>query len=264
MPVSTSEGMLSRITPIVLTYDEEPNLERTLNALRWAPRVIVVDSFSTDRTAEIAARFANVELVQRAFDDFAGQWNYALGLDAIATEWVLALDADFLVTDELRDELATLDPPPDVSGYRARFRYVIDGTVLRGSLYPPITALFRRRHARFRQDGHAYRVELASGETRELAHFLWHDDRKPLSRWLRSQQRYAAEEADKLARSTFGELRWPDRVRKVPFAAAPLVVLQCLLLKGGLLDGRAGAKYAAQRALAELLITLKLLEKQRR
>jgi glycosyltransferase involved in cell wall biosynthesis len=254
--------MLSRITPIVLTYDEEPNLERTLHALRWAERVIVVDSFSTDRTAEIAARFANVQLVQRAFDDFAGQWNYALGLDALRSDWVLALDADFLVTDELQRELAALDPPEDVSGYRARFRYVMDGTVLRGSLYPPITVLFRREQARFRQDGHAYRVELASGETRELQHYLWHDDRKPLARWLRSQQRYAAEEADKIARASLAELRWPDRVRKVPFAAPPLVLLQCLLLKGGLLDGRAGAKYAAQRALAELLITLELLDRR--
>ena len=188
-------SMLSRITPIVLTYNEEPNLERSLRALSWARRVIVVDSFSNDGTLEIAARFPNVALVQRKFDDFAGQWNFALGLDLLTTEWVLALDADFFVTDELREELAELDPPNEVSAYRARFRYVIDGTVLRGSLYPPITVLFRRLYARYRQDGHAYRLELASGQTGELAQHLWHDDRKPLSRWLRSQERYAAEEA---------------------------------------------------------------------
>jgi glycosyltransferase involved in cell wall biosynthesis len=260
---ATRPAMLSRITPIVLTYNEEPNLERTLRALAWARRVIVVDSFSTDGTLEIAARFPNVALVQREFDDFAGQWNFALGLDLLDTEWVLALDADFFVTDELRAELAELDPPAEVSGYRARFRYVIDGTVLRGALYPPITVLFRRQHARYRQDGHAYRVGLSSGQTHELAQRLWHDDRKPLSRWLRSQERYAAEEAEKLARASFAKLRWPDRVRRVPFAAAPLVLLQCLLLKGGLLDGRAGAKYAGQRAVAELLISLELLDRRR-
>jgi glycosyltransferase involved in cell wall biosynthesis len=257
------QSMLARITPIVLTYNEEPNLARTLSALDWARRVIVVDSFSTDDTLNIAAAFPNVVLVQRTFDDFAGQWNFALDLDALDSEWVLALDADFLVTGELRSELAALVPPAEVSGYRARFRYAIDGKPLRGSLYPPITVLFRREHARFRQDGHAYRVELARGETRELAQYLWHDDRKPLARWLRSQERYAAEEAEKLARSGLRELRWPDRVRRIPFAAAPLVLLQCLLLKGGLFDGRAGAKYAGQRALAELLITLELLDRRR-
>lgn len=252
--------MLNRITPIVLTYNEEPNLERSLGALRWARRVLVVDSFSTDRTLEIAARFPNVQVVQRAFDDFAAQWNFALDGAAADAEWVLALDADFVLTDALREELATLAPEPDVSGYRATFRYVLDGVELRGSLYPPITVLFRRDSGRYVQDGHAYRLQLQRGEVRELRAHLQHDDRKSLARWLRSQERYASEEAHKLAHSTFAQLRWPDRVRKVPFAAAPLVLLNCLLLKGGLLDGRAGAKYAAQRTLAELLITLKLLD----
>lgn len=253
--------MLNRITPIVLTYNEEPNLERSLHALRWARRVLVVDSFSTDRTLEIAARFANVHVVQRAFDTFAAQWNSALEGPAAGAEWVLALDADFVVTEAFSAELAALEPEPGVSGYRASFRYLLDGVELRGSLYPPITVLFRRERARYRQDGHAYRLELLGGEVRELTAHLQHDDRKSLARWLRSQERYASEEAHKLAQSSFAELRWPDRVRKVPFAAAPLVLLQCLLLKGGLLDGKAGAKYAAQRTLAELLITLKLLDR---
>lgn len=255
--------MLDEITPVVLTYNEEANLERSLNALRWARRVLVVDSFSTDGTLAIAARFPNVTVVQRAFDDFAGQWNHALALDEIASEWVLALDADFFVTDAVRDELAALAPAPGVHGYRARFRYVLGGKVLRGSLYPPITVLFRRAHACYRQDGHAYRVEVTGGEIAELTQSLWHDDRKPFARWLRSQERYALEEAAKLAQSRFAELRWPDRVRKVPFAAAPLVLGQCLLLKGGLLDGRAGMTYAAQRTVAELMISLALLDRGR-
>ena len=65
--------MLSDITPVILTYNEEPNLGRTLESLRWAPRVVVVDSGSTDATRAIAERFSNVAWFERRFDDFARQ-----------------------------------------------------------------------------------------------------------------------------------------------------------------------------------------------
>src|SRR5262245_31744706 len=100
--------MLDLITPVVLTYDEEPNLARTLGALTWAREVLVVDSFSHDGTLRIASSFPNVRVVQRAFDNHCAQWSF--GLDSTGPEpgFVLALDADYLVTPELLAELATL------------------------------------------------------------------------------------------------------------------------------------------------------------
>ena len=66
------------LTVLILTYDERENLARTLEAVAWAPRVLIVDSFSTDETLEIAASFPNVQIVQRAFDSFAAQCNFGL------------------------------------------------------------------------------------------------------------------------------------------------------------------------------------------
>lgn len=255
--------MLAEITPIVLTYNEEPNLERTLSALCWAREIVVVDSLSTDRTLEIARAFPNVRLVPRAFDTHAQQWNFAIDATGSDARWLLALDADYVLSDALIAELAELAPARDVSAYRARFRYRIDGVLLRGALYPPVTVLFRKGHARYEQDGHTQRLSIRDGRVEELRAPIVHDDRKSLARWLASQERYAAAEAEKIAARDWRALAWPDRVRKIPFAAAPLVLGQCLLLKGGLLDGRAGAKYAAQRTLAELLITLNLLDRGR-
>jgi hypothetical protein len=126
-------------------------------------------------------------------------------------------------------------------------------------LYPPSTVLFRKSVAHFAQDGHAYRLQLARGQVEMMQEYMLHDDRKSFSRWLSSQQRYAVEEAQKLTARSWSELRWPDRVRSVPFLAAPLVGLHCLIGKGCLLDGRPGLKYAGQRTLAELIISLKLL-----
>lgn len=246
--------MLERITPIVLTYNEAPNLARCLGQLGWARQVLVVDSFSTDATLEIAAQHPNVRVVQRAFDDFEHQLNHALERCGIESEWVLVLDADYVVTDAVIEELRGLEPPPEVAGYRARFVYCVDGTPLRGSLYPPVTVLLRLGHARYYQDGHAYRVRV-EGAVRELDATMQHDDRKPFARWFRSQLGYARQEAHKLLQTPLTALSWPDRVRRVPFASVPLAVGYCLVYRGCALDGRAGLFYAAQRGIAEALIS---------
>lgn len=252
--------MLDRITPLLLTWNEAPNIVRTLDRLAWARRIVVIDSGSTDATLDILRARPNVEVLSRAFDDFATQWNFGLdALDAPDAEWVLALDADYVLSEALVDELRSLTPSPDVAGYRASFRYCIDGKLLHGSLYPPAIVLFRRALARFQQDGHCYRVALASGDVRELTAPILHDDRKPFARWLQSQRRYAAEEAEKLRATPWRALRWPDRVRRVPFLAAPLVFGHCLVARGGWRDGRAGLAYAGQRAIAEAMISAKLL-----
>src|SRR4051812_31140962 len=91
---ATGLGVLRSVTPFILTYNEEPNLERTLESLRWAARVVVVDSGSTDRTRTIAERFPNVAWFERRFDDFEGQSRFAIDKTGIDTEYVLALDAD--------------------------------------------------------------------------------------------------------------------------------------------------------------------------
>src|SRR5438034_9012697 len=95
------------LTALILTYNEQENIRRTLEAVAWAPKAIVVDSFSTDRTLEIARSFPNVQIVQRVFDTHANQWN--AGLDRIDTEWTLTLDADYVLTAELQEEIKKLE-----------------------------------------------------------------------------------------------------------------------------------------------------------
>src|SRR5436853_2457479 len=84
--------MLDSITPLILTYNEAANIGRTLEQLRWARDIVVVDSFSDDETVEIAGSFPHVRVFQRKFDNHGAQWNFGLSETGIATEWVLALD----------------------------------------------------------------------------------------------------------------------------------------------------------------------------
>ncbi len=251
--------MLPQITPVILTFNEAPNIERTLRKVEWADDILIVDSFSNDETLSIAADFEQVRVVQRKFDTFAGQCNYALDEGDLKTEWVLNLDADYILTDELVAELAELKPDPSVAGYRARFVYCINGRRLRSGIYPPVTVLFRRSKARFIADGHAHRV-IVDGQIADLRSSVLHDDRKSLQRWFQSQVSYTALEARKLASTSDRELGWTDRIRRWRVVAPVLMPLYCLFIRGGVLDGWAGLYYAFQRTLAELMLSLYLFE----
>jgi glycosyltransferase involved in cell wall biosynthesis len=245
--------MLADITPIVLTWNEAPNIARTLDGLRWATEVLVVDSGSTDDTITIARRYPNVRVVTRAFDNFANQCNYAARECGITSPWLLDLDADYVMNSKLRDEIAVLQPSPATSGYRVGFRYAIDGRVLRGSLYPPRIVLYRRERGDYEQVGHAQRLRLP-GEVVDLRYTLLHDDRKPDARWVASQRRYAEEERARLLGSPWRALRWRDRLRRARVITPWLVPLYVLFVQGIVLDGPAGWRYAAQRARAEWMI----------
>jgi glycosyltransferase involved in cell wall biosynthesis len=250
---------LDRITPLILTFNEEPNLQRVLQQLVWAERIVIVDSFSMDGTLAIARSYPQVEVLQRPFDSFADQCNF--GLAHVQTEWVLSLDADYVCNRELFAEVAALPAHPAENGFAVRFRYCVAGRPLRASLYPPRTVLYRREHARYRNDGHAHRVEI-SGGIGKLSHPIDHDDRKPLTAWLRAQERYASEEAVKLRRTPPGELGRADRLRRRVWLAPALAPIYCLLAKGLLWEGPAGWYYTLQRTYAEVLLSLELAEQR--
>ena len=251
--------MLDQITPLILTFNEAPNLGRALEQLRWAERIVVVDSFSTDETLEIVKRFPQAEVVARKFDSFAGQCNF--GLQQVRTPWVLSLDADYILTEELIAEMQALAAAGAADGYSARFKYSVYGHNLRASLYPPRTVLYRRDRARYEDDGHGHRVQIA-GPVQALAAFILHDDRKPLARWLWAQDKYATLEVQKLLAAAAGTLPVQDRLRKMIWPAPFVVFFYTLLVKGMIFEGWPGWYYVLQRTVAELVLSLRLVEEK--
>ena len=249
--------VLLEITPLVLTFNEAPNIRRTLEKLAWAQNILVLDSFSTDETLEIVRSFPQARVAQRQFDSFARQCNF--GLAQISTEWVLSLDADYILSDELIDEIKSLNPPASVTGYSARFKYCVFGHALRASLYPPRTVLYRRKRAQYRDEGHGHRAQV-QGAGENLRGFIFHDDRKSLDRWIDGQKRYALLEAQHLLAAPSAELNFADRLRRGIVPAPFLVLFYTLFAKGLLLDGWPGWFYVFQRTLAEVLLSLRLLE----
>lgn len=252
-------SFLNQVEVLILTRNEEANLARTLDALKPFPKIVVLDSISTDATLLIAAGYPNVRVCSRAFDSHAAQWNHGLSACAITSEWVLALDADHLLTTALVAEIAALTPPPAAAGYQARFKYCITGKPLSGSLYPPVTVLYRRQGAAYVQVGHTQRIVI-QGEIHRLTAPALHDDRKPLSAWLAAQDRYAQLECQLLLTTPWSALSWRDRLRRMVFITPWLVPVYCLTVGRGLLDGRPGLYYALQRGIAEAILSLKLIQ----
>jgi len=249
--------MLDKITPVILTYNEAPNIERSLQKLSWANRIVVIDSYSTDETIELLKKFPNVEIFQRTFDTHTEQWNF--GLEKVKTDWTLSLDADYILSDDLISEMNELETQAYVNGYFVDFQYCVFGKPLSASILPPRQMLFRRSKASYVDDGHTQLLSV-EGESAKLSGKVLHDDRKPLSRWLWAQDRYMVIEAEKLSQENTCDLSWGDRVRRQKVLAPVVIFVYCLILKGGIRDGWRGWYYAFQRMFAETLLSLRLLE----
>jgi glycosyltransferase involved in cell wall biosynthesis len=244
--------------PLIITYDEALNIARMLEKLAWARRIVVVDSGSTDGTLDILARYPHVAV---SFDSFADQCNF--GLAQIETGWALSLDADYELSDPLLETLSNLRETGEVAGYRASFVYRIHGRPLRGSLYPPRIVLYRVKNAHYTNEGHGHRVNV-SGDVRALEGVIYHDDRKPLSRWFTVQQSYAKLEADHLLNADKNVLSLSDRLRRMAWPAPIAVFLYVLVVKGCLFDGWPGWFYTLQRVIAECMIALEVIDRRLR
>jgi glycosyltransferase involved in cell wall biosynthesis len=253
--------VLHNTTPLIITCNEAANIRRTLDQLVWAQRIVVIDSGSSDETLSIVRMYSQVEVFHRVFMDFASQCNF--GISQIATPWVLSLDADYVLSNELVKEIQSLAPVDEVAGYRARFVYRIHGRRLRGSLYPPRVVLYRKNKAVYCNEGHGHRVSV-DGPILPLAAPIYHDDRKPLARWFASQQRYARQEARYLLSSQRSALSRIDQIRLAAWPAPVVVFVYTLIAKGCLLDGWPGWFYALQRMFAEALIALEIVDERLR
>ncbi|MCM1981597.1 glycosyltransferase family 2 protein [Lyngbya confervoides] len=249
--------MLDAITPVILTYNEAPNLKRTLDQLGWAKQILIIDSFSQDATLEIANRYPQVRLLQRQFDTHARQWNY--GLEQVDTEWVLSLDADYVLSEPLIQEMAQLSEKTPLDAFAIPFHYCVFGRPLRGTLLPPRVALFRKAVSTYIDDGHTQLLTVR-GTTGALQAHIFHDDRKPLARWVWAQQRYVDLEVEKLQSTSWSDLSWGDRIRQTRVLGPLVILFYCLFLKQALLDGRAGWYYTFQRVFFEIWLSIKLIE----
>ncbi len=252
-------NFIDLITPMILTYNEESNIERTLAGLDWAKQILVVDSYSTDRTIEILKKNPRVRILQRKFDNFADQCNF--GLTNITTEWVLSLDSDYLVTSRWVNEASQISKDINLSAYIIPLKIYIYGKPIKSSIVPPRIALYKKSSAHYEMDGHGHKVKI-TGKISRFSHPIFVDDQKKLSVWFKNQATYAEDEAEKLLKINFIKLSFSDKIRSLYIFAPFLVFLYCIIFKLGFLDGWRGWYYAFQRAFFELSLSISLIDKK--
>ena len=132
MPKETERAARPAISVVVTTYNEEANIADCLDSLLWCDEILVVDSYSTDRTPEIVKGYEGVTLVQRTYYGSAAQKNWAM--DNTQHDWILIFDADERCTPALRDEIENLlTKGPEYEAYTIRRRVYFLGKVIRFS-----------------------------------------------------------------------------------------------------------------------------------
>lgn len=253
------------VSVLVLTCNEEVNIAACLESVSWASEVFVVDSFSSDRTVDIAQSM-KARIYQHAFGTCASQWNWALNNLPFTNEWVLVIDADERVPHPLAQEIMRIVAGPGTrrSGYYLKFRFWFMGRWLRhGGLYPTwILRLFRRSAGRFGRHGISEHFIL-DGPKGYLQSAFDHRDNKPVSDWIQKHIRYAGFEAEEFvhgkvaishSKSIAGNFWGNQAERKqwiklkvwnrLPLLARPfLLFFRNYFLRLGFLDGRPGLVY---------------------
>ena len=248
----------SRVTPLILTFNEEPNLRRTLRALAWAHEVVIVDSGSTDQTIEIARSFSNVRVVERPFDSHGRQWEFGVRNTGITTEYVMALDADMEVPADFVVELDRRFLPGAFAGGVVRFQMVYEKRALAGGIYPAQLRIFRRDAVLVSQRGHTQVFQI-DGATYSFKARIRHEDWKPFSRWILAQLKYAHLELERIESSA--HVSWRDRLRRLGLMPIAVGILS-YMRAGGPLLGKASLRYALERTVFECLLGLQLIERK--
>jgi len=184
------------VSVVVITKNEEDNIEECLQSASWADEIIVVDDESTDATREIAGRFTD-RIFQRKMDNEGRHRNWAYS--QASNEWVLSIDADERVTDELREEIAALlSGRPEFKAYAIpRRNFIGDHWLKYGGEYPaPQTRLFLKNEFKY-EEAEVHPRAFMQGDTGFLKGDLIHYSHRDIADYLRSLNSHTTLEARK-------------------------------------------------------------------
>lgn len=270
------------IDVMIITHNEALNLPHCLAALKgWTNKVFVIDSGSTDGTQDIANSFGAC-VVHHEWEGYARQKNWALENLPFESPWILIVDADEVITDELRDQLVQVASKPvdevKESGYQINRYFIFLGKRIRHCGYYPSWNLrfFKRGKARYEQR-QVHEHMIVDGPVESLQGHMEHNDRRGLEVYMAKHNRYSTLEAAeivaldhsttqskidaKLLGDPLQRRRWIKHhiYPKLP-AKWLFRFLFMYVLRLGFLDGLTGLRFCLFISAYELLVQLKIVE----
>lgn len=245
---------MSKVTVVVLTKNEEQNIVEVINnAKKCADKVLIVDSGSTDKTVELA-KTVGAQLIYRAWDnDFSAQRNFAL--DKVETEWVLYLDADERLNDELIDAIKKATKKDDDIQYKIKRKSVAFGRKFNYGVLKPdfVPRLFRTHHVKWVNKVHEHPV--CEDKAEILTGYIEHYTYTGWEQWFKKFDQY----------TTIWAQNAYENGKKTTLTKALLHAffgfIQMGILKKGFLDGMMGFVMSLNHTLMKYL---KLIELQRK
>lgn len=235
------QSMRKTLSVAMIAMNEEANLPRTLESVRWADELVIVDSGSTDRTIEIA-HSSGAKTSYHAFGGHGEQKNVAL--DLCTSEWTLLLDADEVLSPELQKEIQDLLAGESEPKYRAywipRLNLILGRWMRHGGFYPDRKLrLFCRGAARLSEGVGPHSTPQFAGRTGRLKHDLLHYAYPDLNTYLEHMNRYSTEIGGLLHKAGRDSRSFPAFVWNAVLNPAATFVYN-YLFRLGFLDGREG------------------------
>lgn len=275
----------ARVSVIVPVKNEAENLRRCLPALGWADEVFVVDSHSTDATAEVARRHGATVVPFEFNGTFPKKKNWALETLPFRNEWVLIVDADEVVVPELAAEIARRTAADEADGFYLNMKYYFLGRRIRHCGYNECwnLRLFKHRLGRYERmpaapgstagDNEAHEHVELRGRALRLVHELDHHAYPTISTWVEKHNRYASWEAEQherflnapVPRSIGAGKRFKRLLKKIYLRLPLRAVIRFIyayVIRLGFLDGRPGLIFCGLLAFYDFLCAAKVYERR--
>ncbi|MCX5801171.1 MAG: glycosyltransferase family 2 protein [Candidatus Eisenbacteria bacterium] len=243
--------MREKLSVIIPTFNEAHNIAACLDSVLWADEVIVVDSFSTDSTAQICKNYG-VRIFDHEYVNSASQKNWVL--PQVSHTWVLIVDADERVTERLRDEiLGLLEGGPGCDGYWIRRRNCFMGREIRhcGWERDKVLRFFDRTKGRY-EEKHVHAEIALRGRAGFLGAHLLHDSYRDFSAYLTKLDRYSDWGAQDAAKGGRG------RVVEKLLLRPPARFVRMYVFRLGFLDGIQGFMLCSLAAVSVFMKYAKL------